>query len=292
MNKIIPFAFEDQLVRVVQIDGEPWFVGRDICRVLDVRNESQALDRLDDDERRDGVCITDPMGRQQEAIAVSEAGAYRLVFTSRKPEAERFKRWLAHEVIPAIRKTGRYEVPGTPPAQPDALVIAGEPLAVASHKLALVREARHLYGYARARALWEKLRLESVPGGQLSADQEARACLAHLLAGKVYGGANLILSEIEEALDGNETARASLFACGISASEEMDGFVVSSGAPHLMKLFADTEWRDRIYLRVLRRLPGARATGPMKFGEPITRRGVFIPADNLDLGAAARREVA
>ncbi|MCO5092000.1 Bro-N domain-containing protein [Bosea sp. (in: a-proteobacteria)] len=291
MSNITPFVFEDQLIRVVEIDGEPWFVAKDICAALGLAKHDTALERLDDDEK--GSHSMGTLGGQQTVSIVSEAGAYRLTFTSRKPEAERFKRWLAHEVIPAIRRTGRYEVPGAPPpAAEGALAIGGEPLAVASYKLALVREARHLYGYARARALWEKLRLESVPGGPASADEEARACLAHLLSGKVRGGANLMLSEIEEALDGDIEARLSLLSCGIDAVPEIDGFTVASGAPHLMQIFADTQWRDRIYVRVLKRLPGARATGPQKFGEPMTRRGVFIPADNLDLGAAARRQVA
>jgi prophage antirepressor-like protein len=63
MNSPIPFAFEDHLVRVIKDAGEPWFVGRDVCRVLEIRNESHALSRLDPDERRDGVAISDPIGR-------------------------------------------------------------------------------------------------------------------------------------------------------------------------------------------------------------------------------------
>ena len=107
---INPLLFEgEHLVRHIEKDGEVWFVGVDVCRVLGIRDHHQALERLDEDER--GRCsIPTPRG-DQEMIVVSEPGIYRLVFTSRKPVAERFKRWLAHEVIPAIRKTGGYGHP-------------------------------------------------------------------------------------------------------------------------------------------------------------------------------------
>ena len=112
MTGISNFAFEDHLVRVVKQGDEPWFVGRDVCKVLQIKNETQAMSRLDSDERRDGVCITDPIGREQSVIVVSEPGVFRLVFSSRKPEAERFKRWLAHEVLPELRRTGSYALHG------------------------------------------------------------------------------------------------------------------------------------------------------------------------------------
>jgi prophage antirepressor-like protein len=110
---INPLLFEgEHLIRQVEKDGEVWFVGLDICRVLGIKDHHQALERLDEDERG-GYTIPTPMG-DQSMIVVSEPGVYRLVFTSRKPVAERFKRWLAHEVIPSIRKTGSY---GGPPPQ-------------------------------------------------------------------------------------------------------------------------------------------------------------------------------
>lgn len=102
------FDFDEQSVRVAIIEGEPWFVGRDVCRCLGISNESDALGRLDDDERRDGVDITDPIGRKQQPILISEPGVYNLVFTSRTEAATKFKRWLAHEVLPALRRTGSY----------------------------------------------------------------------------------------------------------------------------------------------------------------------------------------
>lgn len=89
------------------LEGEPWFVAADVCRALGLGNSSQAIAKLDDDEKS-GVIISDPHGREQVTRFISESGLYALVLSSRKPEAKAFKRWITHEVIPAIRKTGGY----------------------------------------------------------------------------------------------------------------------------------------------------------------------------------------
>lgn len=93
-------------VRVVEKDGDPWFVAADICRALDLQNTAMAMSRLDDDEK--GVSLTDTPGGTQTLSLVNEPGLYSLVLGSRKPEAKAFKRWITHEVIPSIRKTGGY----------------------------------------------------------------------------------------------------------------------------------------------------------------------------------------
>ncbi len=106
------YHFEGTPVRDVLVAGEPWFVGKDVCGVLGITNHNDALGSLPDDERK-GVGIGDPLGRnEQEMICVNEPGLYRLIFKSRKAEAERFKRWVCHEVLPAIRRTGAYGTPG------------------------------------------------------------------------------------------------------------------------------------------------------------------------------------
>lgn len=94
-------------VRVVERDGEPWFVANDVLRVLEVSNSKDALRGLDDDEKS-GVDIIDPHGREQTTNCVSEAGLYSIILRSRKPEAKTFKRWITHDVIPSIRKHGIY----------------------------------------------------------------------------------------------------------------------------------------------------------------------------------------
>lgn len=98
-------------IRTINQNGEPWFVAADVCRALDVQNSRDALSRLDSDEK--GVVSTDTLGGKQEMSTVNEPGLYSLVLGSRKPEAKAFKRWITHEVIPAIRKHGMYATPDT-----------------------------------------------------------------------------------------------------------------------------------------------------------------------------------
>lgn len=95
-------------VRVFMQDNEPWFIAADICKVLEVQNITQALERLDRDER---AMLN--IGRQGNTNIINEPGLYTLVLGSRKPEAKAFKRWVTHEVIPAIRKHGIYATDAT-----------------------------------------------------------------------------------------------------------------------------------------------------------------------------------
>lgn len=102
-----PLLFEEQhLVRVVELNGGPAFSAPDICRILGLSNVPQVVSRLDEDEK--GIISIDTPGGLQPMNVVTEPGVYRLLFTSRKPIAERMKRWLAHDVIPAIRRDGFY----------------------------------------------------------------------------------------------------------------------------------------------------------------------------------------
>lgn len=110
-NEIKVFNFKENQVRTVVKDGEPWFVVKDVCDVLDITNNRDALGRVDDDER--GVVSTDTPGGVQKLQAVNEYGLYSLILGSRKPEAKEFKRWITHDVIPSIRKHGAYMTPAT-----------------------------------------------------------------------------------------------------------------------------------------------------------------------------------
>lgn len=131
----MPFEFEGLQVRVITDEkGQPWFVAADVCSVLGIGNPRQAMSRLDDDEK--GVISTDTPGGEQVMTTVNEPGLYNLVIGSRKPEARRFKRWVTHEVLPTIRRTGRYAIPGAlaalPAAQQDsvsALLLIGQAVA-------------------------------------------------------------------------------------------------------------------------------------------------------------------
>lgn len=93
-------------IRVIEKDGEPWFVAVDVCDILGLSNPTIAVSRLDNDER-----AKFNLGRQGDATIVNEPGLYTLILGSRKPEAKAFKRWITHEVIPSIRKYGAYMTP-------------------------------------------------------------------------------------------------------------------------------------------------------------------------------------
>lgn len=110
MSSLTQFAFGTNQVRVILIQNEPWFLGADVCKVLEHSNPSSAYTRLKQYE----VKYIDPkqyLGSpsNQDAVVISEPGLYRLILTSRKPQAEPFQDWVCQEVLPQIRKTGKYE---------------------------------------------------------------------------------------------------------------------------------------------------------------------------------------
>lgn len=105
-RQVNPGTETSSAVRVVDISGEPWFVAVDVCAALELNNTAMAVAGLDDDER--GISNIDTRGGTQSATIISESGLYSLVLRSRKPEAKQFKRWITHDVLPAIRKTGSY----------------------------------------------------------------------------------------------------------------------------------------------------------------------------------------
>lgn len=108
MNELQIFENKDfGKVRTVTLDGAPCFVAADVCRALDIANSRDAVNRLDDDEKNT-VVLTDGNRGNPNVTVVTESGLYSLVIGSRKPEAKQFKRWITHEVIPTIRKTGGY----------------------------------------------------------------------------------------------------------------------------------------------------------------------------------------
>lgn len=117
MNNLKVFENPDLgKVRVVERSGEPWFVAADVCRALGLDSTGKALTRLDDDEK--GVNSIHTLGGSQMMTIINESGLYALVLGSRKPEAKAFKRWVTHEVLPAIRRTGRYQADGAQPITP------------------------------------------------------------------------------------------------------------------------------------------------------------------------------
>lgn len=128
MANIQVFEYQNSKVRTVDIDGEAWFVLKDVCAVLGISNNRMAADRLDDDEK--GVSLIDTLGGKQEMVIVNESGLYHVILRSDKPEAAPFRRWVTNDVLPAIRKTGSYNAPQLTRSQllATALIAAHEEL--------------------------------------------------------------------------------------------------------------------------------------------------------------------
>lgn len=108
MQELNLMSFEGAPVRSLLIEGEPWWVAADVCGVLELSEPHRSLAILDEDEKG-RHSMTTPGGHQDMTV-INEAGLYSLILRSRKPQAKRFKRWITHEVLPSIRKTGGYGV--------------------------------------------------------------------------------------------------------------------------------------------------------------------------------------
>lgn len=100
------FSYEGVQIKTLVEDGEPLFMAKDVCEVLELDDVSKAVNRLENDEKLTRTIFAS--GQNREMLFVTEAGLYSLIFSSRKPEAKLFRRWVMHEVLPTIRKTGGY----------------------------------------------------------------------------------------------------------------------------------------------------------------------------------------
>ena len=181
MKSLELFHFKGRQVRTIQLDGEPWFVAADVCDVLGLNNPSQALSYLDRDERR---LITNEAWRTNGNMAiVSEPGLYSLVLRSRRPEAKGFRRWIAHEVIPALRQCGEYRLPAVSSV---AAVTAGQLLQFSRRDL--------LNLALEAEAECEELRPKAAFFDRVadSSDSFSLAETAKMLETEGYGRNNLI----------------------------------------------------------------------------------------------------
>jgi anti-repressor protein len=111
MNDLAIFKYQEKEVRVVKDEqGEPWWILRDVCDILDLSSPSRVSERLEDDEVNQAH-VTDAMGRDQETIIINESGLYNVIIRSDKPEAKTFRKWITSEVLPSIRKHGVYATP-------------------------------------------------------------------------------------------------------------------------------------------------------------------------------------
>lgn len=112
MISMIPFNYKSKKIRVIQGDNqEVWWIAKDICTALTLESVHKVVERLDEDERK-LIPVIDSIGRNQDTWVVNETGLYNLIIRSNKPDAKKFKRWITHEVLPSIRKNGKYDING------------------------------------------------------------------------------------------------------------------------------------------------------------------------------------
>lgn len=107
-NGIQVWNYESSEIRTVQVNGEPWFVLSDVCKVLEISNSRNISSRLEPDEK--GVTLVDTLGGAQQMTIINESGLYTVILRSDKPQAKPFRKWVTSEVLPSIRKHGSYSV--------------------------------------------------------------------------------------------------------------------------------------------------------------------------------------
>jgi prophage antirepressor-like protein len=165
VNQIVPFPkvfkYNGSQVRTVMQNGEPWFVAKDVCDILEIASTTFAMERLEEDEVG-STKVTDSLGREQETYIVNEPGLYSLVLGSRKPEAKQFKRWITHEVLPTIRQTGTYST--KPMSTEDMIILQAQSV---KELKAEVHDLREQQGY-------QMERLEDVKRGLVDVNEPIR----------------------------------------------------------------------------------------------------------------------
>jgi prophage antirepressor-like protein len=187
MSNIIPFQSNDFAVRVVQVDGDPWFVGKDVAEALGYEETGNAIRQ----HCRGGAKYTpiaDSLGRKQETRIISEPDLFRLIVNSKLPSAEKFERWVFEEVLPSIRKTGGYQVAAEPVKQAtEAMKIT--PLAVrAARALGLDKNAAAISANQFVRNLTGVNLLEGFGATHLTAENQDTLFFTPTELGKMLGG--------------------------------------------------------------------------------------------------------
>ncbi|MFG1414061.1 Bro-N domain-containing protein [Xanthobacter sp. VTT E-85241] len=287
-NTLTPFQFEDSEVRLIDRNGEPWFVLADVCRVLEHSNPSQAATRLDDDEKMtltDTLNISEGIAPQVQALTIiNESGLYSLVLTSRKPAAKRFKKWVTAEVLPTLRRTGVY-VMGAEAEDLPALAdgkLWGVRVAKVNAAARMLSAAEKLFGPEAARGLWEMEpdlpKVSHLRPGLMAgtAQDDPVGCFRHLMRTAAAPGrdvGNLLQLAISDSV-----AEKALPAFGLRLGpmEARDTVAIANAHSFLAQCFVETQWIGAWPI-ALAQLPGARAsTGAVTFGK-CQSRSVLIP---------------
>lgn len=152
MSLPIEFSFDGTAVRVVLVDGEPWWVATDVAQSLEYRIAGDMTRNLDEDEK--GTQIVRTLGGEQEMLIINESGLYSAILRSRKQSAKRFKKWVTAEVLPSIRKHGAYMMPV---AEPEADVVQMASHVAADEIVSAGRVFRALYATGRSMGMARRL---------------------------------------------------------------------------------------------------------------------------------------
>ncbi|MEO8643097.1 BRO family protein [Pseudomonas sp.] len=208
------FEFETLPVRIdTGEDGGTWFVAADVCRVLEIANPGDAYSRLDEDEK--GVRTMDTPGGPQQVVMINEAGLYSLVLTSRKPQAKRFKRWVTHDVLPSLRKTGSYSL--------GEKLTVNQQISMSKHRLVLMKELMRSRNKVMREALGSEITRLSGSMGVALPDLDG--------LGSVEPPQADIVADFWAAL-------LQLDSKGITYNHSKDPQLIGLNMPHLGELFA------------------------------------------------------
>lgn len=311
MTDMITFDFDGLPVRVQDETGEPWFVLADVCRVLEIGNPSQAATRLDDDEK---MTLTNNEGRAgsgaQAFTIINESGLYSLILTSRKPAAKRFKKWVTAEVLPAIRRTGRFAMDGVAdafapdgPLAPPVVDLPDVYKMTAGDRNSYTRmalAAKQLFGKAAGISVWRQSPLlqpsagalpppeDMVLDGEAAKVLDADGCLRHLLAGAPFPRNPHTVARLLFNATTYEHTRRRLAAAGVWLMPDgYPDFVAVAHQPtprspqsHLTGIFAGSHWHSD-WGMALSLIDGARlASGQVMFPLPLGgQKAVLLPLD-------------
>lgn len=281
-NNLQTFDFDENPVRVIEKDGTPWFVAADVARVLDIKNSRDAISVLDDDEK--GVALTDTLGGRQEMNIISESGLYILILRCRDAIKRgtvpyRFRKWVTGEVLPAIRKTGRYELPaddGEDDGEDRTDVL---PDRSTSQWLKMIRETRLLYGRNAAREMWTRSPLPKIGietpdcAPKTSAEETGRRCLAILTDAAVSDGRT-----VRDLVRQNDDEALKRYGMRFFYLDGQKYLAVLNGHSFLDKVFRTTAFAAGKYRHALRGIKGVLPWSSIRIGHD-HQRCTLIPLD-------------